>query len=976
MRAQDAPSFRQLLRRYRKGAGLTQEALAERAQLSAFTISALERGASQSPRKDTLALLADALGLTAPERTALESAACALSGMALVPPPSSARTAGPLVGRAHELALLERHLTGEGPPLFLLAGEPGIGKSRLLQEAGDRVAQGGWHVLVGGCSRRGAQEPYAPLLRALQRAISSRSPAQRQRDLRGCAWLVRLLPELADGPIEPLPTWTVPPEQERRLMVEAVVRFLTNVAGPAGTLLLLDDLQWAGPDALDLLATLVRFATEMPLRVIGAYRDTEVQPQGPLGILLADLAHAELAIHQRLGPLAPAEAVTLLDGLLPDANAALRRRVLERAGGVPFFVMSCAQGLQQSDLDGEQDRVPWAVEQSIGQRLAALPAGAAAVLATAAVVGREVPRALLVTVTRLEDSRVLAACDAACRARLLEEQGADGYRFAHDVIREVLEGDLGAGWRALAHGRIAAALEQAPGEAPVDLLAYHYARSGDQARAVQYLERAGDQAAAQAAYAAAERSYRELVERLGRLGRALDGARVREKLADVLATTARYDEALALLDAAADARHAAGDLEGVGQLAACMGHIQYLRGTLEEGVVCLQPVLERLEARDPSAALAMAYCALAELNLHSGHWAQEVVAAERAGRIARLVGDDRSLARAEALRGAGLSLMGQDEEGMPVLMEAIRLAETVGELEVLCTALCYVASTYGDRGEFQRGSRHVARALQVAQKLGNPVLMGESIRILGLFAFLSGDWGRARENFARAGAIYRQIALSPSSCEAGDLLGARGHLSQQEGAWEEAYRYLEESRIIFAPWGKLSGLRGVQSVLAEGDILGGRPAAARARLIPLLDRAGREERFVTTHVLPVLAWAHLELGDVDQSRRVITDAIRRARAGKYWLSLVDGLRVQALVALRQRRWVEAESSLEEGLALARAMPNPYGEGRLLEEAGRLHRDRGDPAAARERLAAALAIFRRLGARKDSEQTEQLLAALR
>jgi hypothetical protein len=64
--------------------------------------------------------------------------------------------------------------------------------------------------------------------------------------LRGCAWLVRLLPELAGGPIEPLPPWTVSPEQERRLMVGAVERFLANVAGPAGTLLVLDDLQWAG----------------------------------------------------------------------------------------------------------------------------------------------------------------------------------------------------------------------------------------------------------------------------------------------------------------------------------------------------------------------------------------------------------------------------------------------------------------------------------------------------------------------------------------------------------------------------------------------------------------------------------------------------------------------------------------------------------------------------------------------------------
>jgi predicted ATPase len=87
--------------------------------------------------------------------------------------------------------------------------------------------------------------------------------------LRGCAWLVRLLPELATGPIEPLPAWALAPAHERRLMFEAVVRLLTNVAGPAGVLLLLDDLQWAGSDALDLLGTLVRSAAEVPLRIVG-----------------------------------------------------------------------------------------------------------------------------------------------------------------------------------------------------------------------------------------------------------------------------------------------------------------------------------------------------------------------------------------------------------------------------------------------------------------------------------------------------------------------------------------------------------------------------------------------------------------------------------------------------------------------------------------------------------------------------------
>jgi predicted ATPase len=307
-----------------------------------------------------------------------------------------------LVGRRHELALLDRHLSGQGPPLLLLAGEPGIGKSRLLQEAACRAAERGWQVLQGGCSRRGSQEPYAPLLGALERYLRRRDPIHLRAELHGCAWLVRLLPDLAEGPIEPLPAWSLTPDQERHLMFRALVRFLTNVAVPGGTLLVLDDLQWAGSDALDLLTVLARAPADVPLRLVGAYRDTEVQPEDALSVSLADLARERLVVQRMLAPLAPEEAARLLDDLLAGADAAVvtppqRAQVLRRTGGVPFFLVSCAERLRQGDLAGSRtvrtrlwDEVPWDVTQSIRQRIADLPRVGRDVLGTAAVIGRVV----------------------------------------------------------------------------------------------------------------------------------------------------------------------------------------------------------------------------------------------------------------------------------------------------------------------------------------------------------------------------------------------------------------------------------------------------------------------------------------------------------------------------------------------------------------------------------------------------------
>src|SRR5690348_2304639 len=158
--------FGALLRRSRLAAGLTQEDLAAQAGLSVRGLSDLERGARLAPRRETVQLLAEALQLSAAERTQLEAAA-RKPGVPVAQPSggggaasASSAAALPLVGRAQALALLEQLLT-DGLPVLLVAGEPGIGKSRLLQAGIEQAEAHGWTVLSGGCYRRSGQDPYA-----------------------------------------------------------------------------------------------------------------------------------------------------------------------------------------------------------------------------------------------------------------------------------------------------------------------------------------------------------------------------------------------------------------------------------------------------------------------------------------------------------------------------------------------------------------------------------------------------------------------------------------------------------------------------------------------------------------------------------------------------------------------------------------------------------------------------------------------
>jgi transcriptional regulator with XRE-family HTH domain/tetratricopeptide (TPR) repeat protein len=979
----ESPSFGALLQRYRRSAGLTQEALAERAGLSARGISDLERGVSRTHRPDTIRRLASALGLSARERNLLAQAALGArpGGPAPAgrPPAPQPDTLVPFVGRSQELAEVDRHLSGQGAPVLLLAGEPGIGKSRLLHEAAARAPAHGWRVLWGGCSRREGQEPYAPLLEVLECYLQQRDTFQLRTDLQGCAWLVRLLPDLAEGPIEPLPAWTVSPEQERRLIVRAVARVLANAAGSAGTLLVLDDLQWASSDALDLVGTLVRSSGDgsaVPLRVIGAYRDTEVQAADPLAVLLAELARAGLLTHHRLTALQASEAANLLGTLLEspaDADGALREQLLQRAGGVPFFLISYVRGLRSGVRATE---VPWDLVQTVRQRIAALPEPAQAVLGVAAVAGRQVAGALLLTVAAQPEEEALAALEVASRAQLLEDGGPQGYRFAHDVIREVVEADLSSVRRAALHRRIAAAIEagQGAGAPLADVLAYHYVRGGVPDKAARYLEQAGDHARAQYAHATAEGYYRELVGLLEQWGHGLEAARVREKLGAVLDTVAQYGAALAVLEQATGAYQAADDPEGLQRTLAAIGRVHAHRGTPEEGVRRLRPLVDaqalNATPRVPGPGLAALYTALAHLCYMGGRYPEHLEAAERATALARAVGDERLLAEAEFERGVALAERSA-AEALPVLAEASRLAEEVGDLDTLCYALDLMGCVYENSGAFGPARQYTERALAVAERQGDPALLVYLMTRRGMSAFLSGAWAQARADYEQALALSRQVGDSwASPFPLHDL----GRLCLAQVAWAEAVANLEESSALATSSGNLVPFRWAQLVLAERDVLEGQAEAACARLQPLLDRPNLDEQQVV-YVLPTLAWSHLAAGEVGQAAAVVEQGVRRARARGDLRALVDALRVQALVYTEQQRWVEAAQCVEEGLTLTRQMPYPYAEARFLHADGLLQAAQREPGPARNRLEQALVIFRQLGARTDVERAEQAIAVL-
>jgi len=1001
----DAPgagAFGALLRHLRDAADLSQEDLFERGGPSVEAISALERGLRRHPHRETVRLLADALGLSGRARLDFEAAAG-------FPRPEERSP----IGRKDEWAWLRHGIEGDCA-LLALVGTPGIGKSHLLGALADWASANEWRVLRGDCRDNSGQEPFSPITEAIKLSVRALPREGKRAGLSGCAWLARLLPELAeDGTLEP-PRRSFPPEQERRLMFEAVDQYVQNVRGGAGTLLVLDDLQWAGADTMDLLDHVIRSAARAagtpPVRIVAAYRPADATRGQPITGLVSGLAKGDHVARLVLTPLGTADAARLasdiLGPLLPRADEgagrALVERLVERTGGVPFYLVNLAKGLRSLALErvpgasgegdaglisADLDRIPWTVAEYVRQQVAALSPTAQALLAVAAVAAVAVAGDVLVECVGRSEREALPDLEAACKAGLLTEDPENGgrvtYRYVHDLLREAVDGDLSAGRRRVLHQGLGEALERRIGKQggrsgdSIPRIAQHFARAGDQEKAATYLRQAGDRARAANAHGEAARGYEQLAADLDELGRPREAADARRDQGAELAHAGRFAEALKAFQAAERTYRKVGDAESLGLVAAAIATAHAARGTGEAGLAHLRSVIAALEgnAAVSPATRARLLDTLSHTTFMEGHYHEAVRAAEDAIEVARPIGDGAQIARAQLALGVALLSVGRLREASDQLECAIAGADAAGEggdgLSLRVETRLMAIWIYQTRGGFARSRALVDEALEAAQRLGNVAVLGQALFFDALLAYYTGDWGRARAICDLSAGVLGTL----DSTQIGSYppLGL-GWLCMVEGRREEALRHLEVAAEIARRSDGDQVLRLIEALRAEDELVRGEGAAAHDRLVPVLTAGPLQER-TRIELGTLRAWGALQMGMVDEAEEMAVALAERAGELDMRLFQPDALRVRALCATRRGSWREAEEALEEALALCREMPYPYAEAKALCAHGRLYVAMGDVERARERFERARAICGRLGERMYGAAIEREIAAI-
>jgi DNA-binding SARP family transcriptional activator len=351
----------------------------------------------------------------------------------------------PFVGRDAELERLREIWDAvsagvDRPRVVLLAGEPGIGKTRLAARLAADAAGRGASVLFGSATDE-AVVPYEALLEALGNDASF-----------GAA-LTAAEGDRADVHIAKL--------------VAAAEQELRDIALRQPVLLVLDDLHAADHGTLTVLSHLVRAPFAERVAFVIAYREPDVSDH-PLAAALADLRRECEVVRLRLDGLGEQEVAALVAETAGASVAAHASSIRERTGGNPFFVRELARNAVEAGADEiELAAVPEGVAELVAVRVARLGSACSEVLAGASVLGVEFDLRLLEEVVTVPPARLLGELERAAGARLVEEAGAGRYRFAHGLIREALYGGLSRSRRARLHGLAAEALERLqPGEGP------------------------------------------------------------------------------------------------------------------------------------------------------------------------------------------------------------------------------------------------------------------------------------------------------------------------------------------------------------------------------------------------------------------------------------------------------------------------------------------------------------------------------
>lgn len=757
---------------------------------------------------------------------------------------------GGFVGRLDELSTLKSAIDaslGGKAAVIMVVGEPGIGKTRLVEEAGVYAQLRGMRFLVGRCYESEVPLLYGPFAEAIRDYVSTRSAEAVREELgQGVSDVARLVDEIQGS--RSVAVAEREPDQDRIRLLESVSSFLLRASVSNPLMLFLDDLQWADRPSLMLLLHLARRLRGSRLLIVGTYRDVELDRRHPLSEALAELRRGRLYERVLLRGLNESEVRALIEALTQEqlGENELARLINRETEGNPFFVEEvishlvetgrlCRQhGLWVGDIESITERgIPEGIRDVISRRLSRLSAECNRLLTEAAVLGPEFEFRVAARMSGSAEEVLVAPVEEALAARILVEArdtSVPRYAFAHALIRQTLYDELSLPRKQRLHLKAAQSIEAEHERnltQHISALAMHYRMAGAAAKpekAVEYSIRAGEAACSFFAYEEAASHWQAALVKMEE--QALDGlgrADLLIRLGElVFRTSLDQPGGLEYVARALKIYQELGQTDLAAQAHCRLGALLSARGPTMDIAQALahfraaEPLLSR---EREGTSLGLLYVGLAASANRSMHIREALDASQRGVEVAERIRDDSTWANAAGQLSLDLLYTGRIAEGLTLCNQIWHKAEELDDATV-----GFIAANSGG---------------YYCTSLGDPL----EAQI----------WYKRELDKQRSkGALYSRSHLLQQLCTAciyaGDLTAGRHAVA-------EAPRALQGALIAFreGEWGMTDKL------LAE--------ALSAAR------RSGNEE--VTVQLLSLLAQLRQAEGDSPGALQILTDAFAK-----------------------------------------------------------------------------------------------------
>jgi class 3 adenylate cyclase/tetratricopeptide (TPR) repeat protein len=907
-----------------------------------------------------------------------------------------------LVGRDDEIAdlrrLCDQSIAGRGH-LALIGGEPGVGKTSLAEEVmADATARGAL-TLAGHCYQMEAP-PYIPIVEILESIADLLPPDVLARVLgptdgaqeiaRMWPGLHRFLPDLA----APL---ALPPEQARRYLFTCLTEALDRLSRLRLIVMLVDDLQWADPSTLLFLQHLTQHLQDMPLFVLGTYRDIELKPGVPFAETFESLIRQPAVDRFTLKRLARDGVAGVLASLADrEPPPRLVDVVYSETEGNPFFVEEVfhhlaeegklfdAAGEWRTDIAVDESDVPQSVRLLLGRRIAHLSDRARDVLTTAAVAGRGVGLLLLQHIQQPDQNdSFLDALDEAERAHLIsfDQQPRDtGLLFSHELIRQTLIADLPTLRRQRIHAQVAEALEgMYAGDADPSVhgsdLCYHLLQAGplvDPAKTVHQLLLAGNHDIDAAAFEEALRRFEQAL--------ALEPGDERTKadvefgLGTALRGLGRWDEAVERWKRAIDDYVRLGEREAAGRAAWYATEQLMWIARWDEALVVASDGLNALEDIANGARVGLTADVAAMFSAGGYNEAANRMFAE-AEAMAGDLGEPALLGQVLSLETMHMYFCGQPRAAIAVGARSAKLLRAAGDSWNLANALSFVALTAPLALDFDTSRTAAAETTELAERLGHLPARWLAHRSSWLETEMSAD-PQALERFhARDNELLLGLPWGSGS------LNFSAEAAFRRGRWDEANRDREAS--IDQEVSEALRPSDVGMLMLGLAYTGDRERAMEiyAAEVPGLTGIGDTASIGTDILLTAVVEALWLLGEHEEAARhhdaLLQYADRTGTAVRAWdARLIETL--AGIAAAAGRDWDTAERHFEAAIAQAEALPHAIesADARRFYAQMLAERDApGDRDRARALLTDAIDWYARLEMPRHKEMTDALLTGL-